>query len=146
MKTILVPLDFSDVTARQLDVLQTYLPANPCRVLLAHVHHSEVPLDNVTTIEADRDHAADEREMLAAHLADLKAELEPKGVSVDSVFRTGPISATLLKLIKEEAPELVVMGTHGHSRLFNLLLGSTAEALLRRSGVPVLFVPPQKDS
>ena len=36
--------------------------------------------------------------------------------------------------------ELVCLGTHGESQLSKLLLGSAAEAVLRRSRRPVLLV------
>ena len=37
--------------------------------------------------------------------------------------------------------DMIVMGTHGRSGLSRLVLGSVAEAVLRRATVPVLVVP-----
>jgi len=37
--------------------------------------------------------------------------------------------------------DLIVMGTHGHSALGNVLLGSVATGVLARARVPVLLVP-----
>ena len=37
--------------------------------------------------------------------------------------------------------DLIVMGTHGRTGLAHLLLGSVAEATLRRAPCPVLTVP-----
>jgi len=148
MKTILVPLDFSDVTAPQLELMQTHLPDGPCRVILAHVHHAEAPLDNATSIEVNREYATVERGQLAEAVQSTRSSLAARKeeVEVESMFATGPVAATLLRIIKEENVDLVVMGTHGHGRLFSLLVGSVAEALLRKSQVPVLFVPPIKDA
>jgi nucleotide-binding universal stress UspA family protein len=40
--------------------------------------------------------------------------------------------------------DLVVMGTHGHSGLNRLFLGSTTERTLRSASIPVLAVPPSE--
>jgi len=147
MKTIFVPLDFSDVTAPQLELMQTHLPDGPCRVILAHVHHAEAPLDNATSIEVDREYATVERGQLAEAVQRTRSNLATREeVVVESMFCSGPVSATLLSIIDVEKVDLVVMGTHGHGRLFSLVMGSVAEALLRKSQVPVLFVPPIKDA
>ena len=45
----------------------------------------------------------------------------------------------LLKLIKEEKPDLVVMGTRAHSEMEHVLVGSVAEKIFHHSPVPMLF-------
>jgi len=57
--------------------------------------------------------------------------IQRQGEPIDEILRT---SATL-------ACDLVVMGTHGHTGVQRLLLGSVAESVLRRSLAPVLVVP-----
>ena len=37
---------------------------------------------------------------------------------------------------------MIVMGTHGREGLSHLLLGSTAEAVLKRAGCPAMTVGP----
>jgi nucleotide-binding universal stress UspA family protein len=44
------------------------------------------------------------------------------------------------KVAKHEAG-LVVVGSHGHGALYNLLVGSVAEGVIRHSTVPVVVVP-----
>jgi nucleotide-binding universal stress UspA family protein len=38
----------------------------------------------------------------------------------------------------------IVMGSHGHTAFFDLLVGSNTHGVLRRSSCPVLVVPPAK--
>lgn len=52
----------------------------------------------------------------------------------------------ILAHIDENAIEVIVMGTHGRSGISRFLLGSVAERVLRRAGVPVLTVPPGGES
>jgi nucleotide-binding universal stress UspA family protein len=60
---------------------------------------------------------------------------------VHEVFTEGlPREEILLKL-KEWDAEVLVVGTHGRKGLAHLLLGSTAEYLVRHAKVPVLVVP-----
>ncbi|HKY63427.1 MAG TPA: universal stress protein [bacterium] len=69
---------------------------------------------------------------------------------VEVVSLSGAPAAELLRFIRTDKPDLVVMATHGRSGLSHVLLGSVAERVLRHSTAPVLLVrrpsawPPQK--
>ena len=45
----------------------------------------------------------------------------------------------IIKFIKEDAVELMVMGAYGHNRLRELLLGSTTAHVIQKSPIPVLL-------
>jgi nucleotide-binding universal stress UspA family protein len=49
-------------------------------------------------------------------------------------------------VIRNSAPDLIVLGTHGRTGPRRLVLGSVAEEILRRSDVPVLTVGPYVNS
>ena len=49
----------------------------------------------------------------------------------------------ILKYSTENKIDLIVVGTHGHSGLSRLLIGSVAEKLVRTASCPVLTVHPQ---
>jgi nucleotide-binding universal stress UspA family protein len=55
------------------------------------------------------------------------------------------VATAMIEYADEHDAALIVTGTRGRSRIAAALLGSTAEALLRHSGRPVLLVPPPKD-
>jgi nucleotide-binding universal stress UspA family protein len=42
--------------------------------------------------------------------------------------------------------DLIVMGTHGHGAMYNLLVGSATKGVLKHSTRPVLLVPGPKFS
>jgi len=57
---------------------------------------------------------------------------------LDVRVEAGEPSDTILQIAKEGGADLIVMGTHGRTGLSRLLIGSVAEAVLRRSTCPVL--------
>jgi nucleotide-binding universal stress UspA family protein len=50
------------------------------------------------------------------------------------------VADTLVRLAKERDAAVVVVGTHRHGRLAELLLGSTAKGVIERAPCPVLAV------
>jgi universal stress protein A len=65
-----------------------------------------------------------------------RAAARPKSLSVR--IEPGEPSDTILRLARDGGVDLIVMGTHGRTGLSRLLIGSVAEAVLRRSTCPVL--------
>jgi nucleotide-binding universal stress UspA family protein len=55
------------------------------------------------------------------------------------------IVTVLCRVAEECETDLVVMGTHGRHGIGRILLGSVAEAFLRRAGMPVLLVRRERD-
>jgi nucleotide-binding universal stress UspA family protein len=55
---------------------------------------------------------------------------------------TGSPATLILAQAKIEDADYIVMGSHGHTALYDLLVGSTTYQVLRRTSCPVLIVPP----
>ena len=53
---------------------------------------------------------------------------------------TGPPADTIVRMAHERGADLIVMGTHGHTGLRHVLLGSVAEQVVRLAPCPVLTV------
>ncbi len=71
----------------------------------------------------------------------VKETQEGEGFVTDDIIvvRGNPVEQ-ILKHAKERSCDLIVMGTHGHGTLADVMLGSTARRVIRRSKVPVLVV------
>ncbi len=67
-----------------------------------------------------------------------KAATRPSQLSVR--VEAGEPSDLILQVAKEGRVDLIVMGTHGRTGLSRLLIGSVAEAVLRRATCPVLTI------
>src|SRR5262245_34287798 len=55
----------------------------------------------------------------------------------------GQPAVEIIKAVRRRQADLIVMGTQGHRGTKRLFFGSTADAVLRRSTIPVLVVPPK---
>jgi len=70
-------------------------------------------------------------------LAEARSFLTKRGLPVTGVRRGGEPDDAILSEV-EEGADLVAIGTHGHGRIVELVLGSTTDRVLRRARVPVL--------
>jgi len=66
--------------------------------------------------------------------------LQRHGVKAKGVWKTGNAGELIAKLAVAEKFDLVVMGSHGHGALVNLMVGSVATKVLASCKVPVLIV------
>lgn len=63
------------------------------------------------------------------------------GLPVESrVVSGGKTAAAILDAAKDMGAELIIMGTRGRRGISRILMGSTAEALVRESPVPVVVI------
>jgi nucleotide-binding universal stress UspA family protein len=59
---------------------------------------------------------------------------------VDVRVAVGKPAEEIVRVAREDAVDLIVMGTHGHTGLRYMLLGSTAETVFRTAPCPVFMV------
>jgi nucleotide-binding universal stress UspA family protein len=69
----------------------------------------------------------------------------PDDVGVTTRIERGDAAETILRVVREDGQNLIVMGSHGHSRIHRALLGSVSERVLRASAVPVLLMRAGKE-
>lgn len=73
-------------------------------------------------------------------LGDLVSRVKREGPSVDGRLRQGIPSEQISQAALEQGADLVVVGTHGRTGLDHILLGSTAERVIKQTPCPVLTV------
>lgn len=77
---------------------------------------------------------------------ELAVRMEPALTGDVTVVRSVQIGKPVLAIVdyaKEHEIDLIVIGTHGHTGLSHLLLGSVAEKVVRLATCPVLTVHPR---
>jgi universal stress protein A len=75
-----------------------------------------------------------------AQLHEIARQGLKEGVAVDVRVADGEPADAILRMARQEKVDLIVMGTHGRTGLSHLLLGSTAEAVVRAAACPVFTV------
>ena len=74
-------------------------------------------------------------------LEKLRAKLVATNPQVAAVYTSGPIVEQVGAEARSVGADLIVMGTHGHGALYNLLVGSVASGVMKHPPCPVLLVP-----
>jgi nucleotide-binding universal stress UspA family protein len=136
IRTILHATDFSERSDHAFRVARALARDHGARLVLAHV--LPLPLGGYSDLAPllpqppEVEHQA--RQKLAA--------LRPPGPSAgfEDRLRQGDAADEILRLAEETEADLIVLGTHGRTGLGRLLLGSVAEAVLRRARCPVLVL------
>jgi nucleotide-binding universal stress UspA family protein len=142
MKTILAPVDFSGVTDAVIAEATALARATEGRVVLLTVIQPPVLaaeytalMDNIAEIRAAGEKYAEKR------LASYEAALLANGVPAETLHLYGsPIPLIVEQATRVEA-DYIVMGSHGHTALYDLFVGSTTHGVLLRAACPVLIVP-----
>ena len=75
-------------------------------------------------------------------------EIKPpdEEVAYEHELITGDPAHAIADFAKEHDIDLIVMGTHGRTGLLRMLMGSVAEAVVRRAPCPVLTYKPKEGS
>lgn len=85
------------------------------------------------------------RERLVAQVREaLGSEQLAQTVRYFAHVRIGKPSHEILELAEEVGADLILLGTHGRTGLGRIVLGSTAEHVMREAGCPVLVVRPKR--
>jgi universal stress protein A len=144
---ILVGVDFSPESDAAIRTAFTFARAFDAVITLLHVHELPTMMNGIVP-GADR--ATDAKLLHAAaeaQLASLRGRLresDPRalegGITIETAVEGGVPAEVILERARSGAFDLVVMGTHGRTRLQRLLVGSVAEAVIRDAPCPVVTV------
>jgi nucleotide-binding universal stress UspA family protein len=83
-------------------------------------------------------HIADNPDRVPPGINDARDHLQGAGMSVDVDVRTGDSADVILAAVSELQAQLLILGAYGHSRIRQLMVGSTTTELLMRSSTSVL--------
>lgn len=142
LKSILVGTDFSLCAARAFEIAVSLAASQGARVHLLHVLVEPIQAFDVAGALPYLDVKTQKEweEATRKRLAKAVASAGKRGVTATSDIVWGRPSDSLVETAAKMKASLIVLGTHGRGALEKLLIGSTAERVLRLSPVPVLTV------
>lgn len=144
MKTFLVPVDFSAVSTEIVDAAIGFARAFGGKVILLHVIQppiitSEYALPADAVQEAMTANEKTALTKLAVH----EETFRKGGLEAEIIVRHGPPVYEILDAALKAKADFIIMGSHGHGKLYDLLVGSTASGVLKGARCGVVIMPPK---
>lgn len=139
LRRVLMPTDFSEPSQEALAYARQVAGRFQAELVLAHV--TEKPFVDPNLAEVDTQAFEDNaRQSAQQQLDKTVAALRAAGLPARGRLLSGVPWNEVVELARQEAADLIVAGTHGYTGLKHILLGSTAERILRHAPCPVVVV------
>lgn len=146
MKTILAPIDFSPASDAVVKEATALARAVNGRVILLTVVQPPVVMAEYAALMGSIAEITAAGEKNASRQLDkIKAKLEANSVPVETIQVVGPPVMHIVEQAAACEADYIVMGSHGHTAFYDLLVGSTTHGVLMRAKCPVVIVPAVKE-
>lgn len=137
---ILLAVDGSDYTKKMLAYLAThedlFSPAHSYTLFTAQPALPPRAANTLGKVVVDKYYTDESEKVLKPALK----FLAQKGIAAKSAWKAGHVAELISKFATSGKFDLLVMGSHGHNALGNLVLGSIVTKVLAGCEVPVLIV------
>lgn len=139
MKTIMVPVDFSEYSEYALKVAASVAKNGKAEIITLHM------LDIQNALMNESENYYQERTAFLLQLAkrNFKTFLKKdylEGIKVVPVIKHFKIFSDINEFAKEENADMIIMGSHGATGFKELFFGSNTEKVIRTSEIPVFVI------
>lgn len=144
-RRILVPLDFSLNSLRALTVAAPLARQTGAQLFLLNVVEPNpypAGLEGVVLAMPDSEISRNARNELPR----VARRFIPESIRASALAGRGRAANVIVNTAEEKAVDLIVLSTHGHGGFDGLLIGSTAEQVVRQAKCPVFVVRKPRDS
>ncbi|MDX2427077.1 MAG: universal stress protein [Xanthomonadales bacterium] len=139
---ILVAVDLSPATDAVVEAARGVAELTGVSVYILHAVETEA---DFVCPEGDpetrRIRVAKEFPMEHGRVQALATKLLDDGLDASALLVCGPGVETTLKEAEILEAGLIIIGTHGHGAVYDVLIGSYSAGIIRKSKLPVLVVP-----
>jgi universal stress protein A len=139
-RKILCPIDFDEnsyiALGRAIEIARHFkaaiflIHAVP---LVAQFGEAPIPIDLYN----------DQQKVALAKLNEVAAQ-KLGGIEHKTIVYAGDVAGSIVQAVNQFQPDVLVMATHGRTGLAHFVLGSVAEAVVRRAICPVLTIRGEK--
>ena len=136
---ILLATDFSSESQNALKCAISLAKRYESKLFLTHAISEEASLTAGDAWPAMTDIA---RRNAEKSMAELERTEELQSLPHEVVMQSGETWEVLSRLVSDQNIDLIIMGTHGSGGIDKLMLGSTAEKVVRHATCPVLTIGP----
>lgn len=143
MKTILVPIDLSATAVTVIEAAAVLAKRMEAKLVLLHVVQPPVitsdygiAMENLEELVAVSEKTANKQ------LSAMKERFSAPDLSVETVQVVGAPVGLIMEEARRLEADYIVMGSHGHTAIYDLLVGTTTHGVLKRARCPVLIIPP----
>jgi len=146
IQKVLIAMDYDETSQKVAEVGFSMAKAMNAETILLHVI-SEQPVYYSTYTYM--------RELRVDILGDLKISTQKfldktkkylGDDSIKTILKEGEIAETILNTAKELKVDVIVMGSHSRKWLENIILGSEAEDVLKKTTIPLFIIPTRKQA
>ena len=132
-KTILFPTDFSHASDAALPHAEALAKQQGARLLIVHVEEPPLAYGGGELYYGLPEPSSE-------RILEMLEDVRPADPAVPFTHRLtmGDPAGEVVRIAGEEGAEMIVLGTHGRTGMARLLMGSVAEAIVRRAPCPVL--------
>jgi nucleotide-binding universal stress UspA family protein len=142
LKHVLLPVDFSDNSLRATEYAVLF-----CRKYAATLHLVHVIEDPTVYLPVLEGYSLPSHAQLETYAQDrLENWLSPdqsEGLTLEHQWMHGNPAARIVEYARDCRLDMIVMGAHGRGGATHLLMGNTAEKVVRKAPCPVLTVNPE---
>jgi len=132
---ILVPLDHTALDRLAVSHAAAMAKLYSSRVFLLHVE------EGVTSQVYGGDASTAEVEAGSEYLERMAQSLRDQGITVEtSIFHSPSPTKEIVRYARQIAPDLIIMGAHGHGGIKDLIFGTTISPVRHALDVPMLVV------
>ncbi|MDP2136342.1 MAG: universal stress protein [Candidatus Didemnitutus sp.] len=143
MKTFLVPIDFSAVTEDVVTTAISFAQAFQGKVSLINVVQPPVVTSEFALPVEVLQEAMNAGEKAAQTKLDVSVgKFRSAKIPCEARVVHGPGVTMILEEADKVAADYIIIGSHGHGRIYDLLVGSTASGVIKKAKCGVIIVPP----
>jgi len=139
---LLAAIDFSPVTDKILAKIKELYPKMNPKIYLIHVVQPDPDFIGYEVgPPTERDFRAKGFKDKHKELQGIAKALHKDGIEATPLLLQGATIETIIEEGQKLNVDFIMIGSHGHGMMYNLLVGSIGNGLLKHSPIPLMIIP-----